>query len=292
MNLYALPSHFSGRLPAAALDTPLLLQLIEMASREVDGLCKRSSEGDLGFYVKHGARYFGGCSAYDLVVDDLLSISELATDDGTETWPNVWAAEDYRLWPWNSWPKMKIERTGNGDYDFLTNRSAPYYARNYGERSGRDVRITGKFGYGDGRRQEPWNLIPNVTITLADASTTTATTSTNDAVEPGSTLLVENEQIYVSAVDSATLTVERAVNGTTAAAHAAVAVSIAAYPNLVTMAVLNLVVDYWKHKGGAEMLSEKWADYEYERQQLSSYCEFRQDQMNRMLGPYTRLAVA
>jgi hypothetical protein len=54
----------------------------------------------------------------------------------------------------------------------------------------------------------------------------------------GQTIKIENELMYLTSVIVNTLTVVRGVNGTTAAAHAAAAISITAYPQPIVLACL------------------------------------------------------
>lgn len=265
------PNQFESRIAGA--DQSLLLELCEMASRQIDDMCGRH------FYVESAARVFTPWQERECTIDDLLAITSLEQDlNGDFDYTRAWAGTDYLLDPANTFPKMAIRTAPNGSYCFSPCQ--------------RSIKVTGKFGFGDGKgRAEPWNTVSGYTITLDDASTTTATTSADDVVYPGQTLLVENEQIYVSAVEGATLTVIRGVNGTTAAAHSAAAFATADYPRMVQLAALNLAVDYYNHRGGADLVRERWADYEYERQRLSEYATFRDDQLKRFIGPYMRLTV-
>ena len=55
----------------------------------------------------------------------------------------------------------------------------------------------------------------------------------------GETILIESEQLYITGISTNDLTVQRGVNGTTAASHASTtAISISEYPNPVREAVL------------------------------------------------------
>ena len=84
-----------------------------------------------------------------------------------------------------------------------------------------------------------------VSVTTADAiSSTTATsasvTSASD-LGPAQTILIDTEQLYITAISGNTLTVERGVNGTTAATHSGGAtVYRYDYPELVVQACLDL----------------------------------------------------
>ena len=69
-----------------------------------------------------------------LLPDDLLSVTTLATDDGSRTYSTVWAATDYDLEPVNELPYWEIRRAPNGSYSFPVGVA-------------RGVKIVGKFGY-------------------------------------------------------------------------------------------------------------------------------------------------
>ena len=77
------------------------------------------------------------------------------------------------------------------------------------------------------------------------------------------TLLIESEQMYVSAVATGTATVVRGVNGTTAATHSAAAVSVAKYPACVERACVTLAISGLSREGKAGMKTERIGDYSY-----------------------------
>ena len=97
----------------------------------------------------------------------------------------------------------------------------------------RNVQVVGKFGYSE------ITEVSGLTGTVADASTTTLTANATAAIliYPGDVILVESEQMYVSAVVTTALTVERGINGTTAASHTGAAIRIRRYPEDVERAV-------------------------------------------------------
>ena len=65
----------------------------------------------------------------------------------------------------------------------------------------------------------------------------------------GETILIESEQLYISAISTNDLTVERGVNGTTAAAHNDVTdISVYRYPEEVVEACLLQTSRLWKRK--------------------------------------------
>ena len=83
----------------------------------------------------------------------------------------------------------------------------------------------------------------SITTMDAVASTTATSVSVGAATNlgPAQTLLVDTEQMYITAITDNTLTVERGVNGTTAATHSGGAtVYVYDYPALVVQACLDV----------------------------------------------------
>jgi len=106
---------------------------IEAASRAIDRVARRR------FWVNSvdETRYYQGTNSQLCWIDDLSSITSLATDDaGARTYGTTWASTDYDLWPDNAAtigdPYMVIQTTPTGRYRF------PNYPRS--------VRVVGKFG--------------------------------------------------------------------------------------------------------------------------------------------------
>ncbi len=90
-----------------------------------------------------------------------------------------------------------------------------------------------------------------ITATAVNGTTTSVTVSAAGILAVGHTILVESEQIYITAISGTTLTVRRAVNGTTGAAHSAKAVSIYQYPAPIWESVLIQAMRAWKRKDSA-----------------------------------------
>jgi len=91
-----------------------------------------------------------------------------------------------------------------------------------------------------------WGYTANtVSVTTSDAigSTTATSVSVTSATNlgPAQTILIDSEQLYITAISGNTLTVERAVNGTTGATHSGgVSLYRYDYPELVVQACLDL----------------------------------------------------
>jgi hypothetical protein len=114
-------------------DNAKLEQVIEAASREIDGLTNR-----VFYTVDAQARTFTAEWGNLLIIDDLVSLDSIETDDtGDRSYGTTWAATDYDLEPENAAvkgiPYTSISITPNGRYVF--------------PRSRRGVRITGDWGW-------------------------------------------------------------------------------------------------------------------------------------------------
>lgn len=108
--------------------------IIEAASRAIDADCGR-------YFYKSAtdeARYYQAEWVDKLWPDDIVSVTELATDTANDrTYTNIWASSDYDLFPYNApvigWPYTSIEMTANSSFVF------PKYRKG--------VRVTGIFGW-------------------------------------------------------------------------------------------------------------------------------------------------
>jgi hypothetical protein len=92
-----------------------------------------------------------------------------------------------------------------------------------------------------------------VSLSTIDAINSTSTTSVpvahGSGTYAGDTIIVDSEQMYVSAVSGNNLTVIRAVNGTTAATHSdGVTYYKWKYPDDVTQAALDIARTYWRSR--------------------------------------------
>lgn len=100
-------------------DDSVLEAIVESVSRAIDDYCQRQ------FYAVSQTRYFTARRHDRLLVDDMLSVTTLKTDeDGDGTYETTWASSDYQLAPYNAQlesvpqPYTVIETSENGDYCF------------------------------------------------------------------------------------------------------------------------------------------------------------------------------
>lgn len=209
-----------GRMQLGADDTAdgVLRSIIEGVSAGIDQLLQTS------FQPRQAARYFTARRSDYLRTRNLLSVASLRTDhDGDGQFERVWSASDYVLLPLNAAddgkPYTALQASPSGQARFpLTLRG---------------VEIVGLWGY---------------RLDLAAAGALAAPISASDTsfllqgghgVETLQTLLVDDEQMYVTEVAGDQVSVERGMGGTTAAAHEnGAAVFRYRYPPQVTEAAV------------------------------------------------------
>lgn len=202
------------------VDDSELLSKLESVSRWIDDYCHR------WFYIVESTRYFTAVSRDVVLIDDLIAIVSLATDPSADrAYTDTWAAADYDLEPYNSYPKEAIHTSPMSDYCFRVGLA-------------KGVKIVGSWGYGDGT-SSPWKAA-GANVTCTDSGTTLTLSAVGD-LSAGQVIMVGTEQMYLTAVTggaSPTAIAVRGVNGTTAAAHNAAAASINTYPKPIEEAAI------------------------------------------------------
>lgn len=206
---------------------------LEAVSRVIDTWCQRSYRARSGFGPRTGTNRYGPVSGSCLhLKDDLLSITSVtAYDSPGGTGTTLTDETDF------------YKHTGD-DYD-----QSPYRALTIHEASSaswgaatRGNHVVGSWGYQDVRVTSA-----STTAEVLDTSETGVDVTAGTDFSPGQTILVESEQMYVTAIATNTLTVVRGVNGTTAATHiTASAISVYTYPVVVHDVCLRLAMRRWK----------------------------------------------
>ncbi len=201
------------------------------------------------FNVEHRTKYFTGANR--LWVDDLLSVSTIKLDeDANASFEATLTTSDYVLFPLNDYPKTYIEVTDYGDYGTFA----------HGVRKG--VEIVGEWGFGDGESSSSYIQESTITASIGATATTINMVSTN--LSMGQTWLIDSEQIYTKFITGSTARVDRAVNGTTGATHAASSdINVYQYPSDIWGACLNLAVEEYQHRDKKGITSEGLGDYRY-----------------------------
>ncbi|KPJ64876.1 hypothetical protein AMK68_00130 [candidate division KD3-62 bacterium DG_56] len=240
-NLYADVGHFrKAYANSSALDTDDqtgILRVLRAVSRAIDDYCGRH------FYALTATRYFDGNGGGLLPVPDLLHDAntavkldedtdgtyELTLTDPTDYWPIRYGADDQDGDPTTA---LRLNRRAGSRSAFL---GLP-----------RLVEIAGIWGYTDATEDSGDTVQNDPSIS---AAATSLTVGDGGNFEVGQTLLIGSEQLYISAIDSNTLTVARGVNGTTAAIHLKdVAISRFVYVPEIVEATLIQAGRIWKRR--------------------------------------------
>lgn len=206
---------------------------VEAASRMIDKELRRY------FYVKSETRYENGSIGILFLSEDLLDITKFKTDeDADATFEAVFIAADYILYPLNGYPKTHVRIAPDSNYS--------YFAA--GVHKG--VEIAGLWGCADSAT--PY-VDSGATLTVADGTSTSVTASDGTKFAICQTVLCELEQMYITNIVTNTLTVRRAVNGTTGVAHSAKAGYIYEYPPTIVRACLITAMRLYKRKDSSYM---------------------------------------
>lgn len=230
----------------SANDQLELARILCAASRSIDAECRRY------FYSQPKVRYFNGNGMRTLdLAEDCVSVSEVAVSTGANlAYDHVLAGDgvsdttDFFLMSPDeddpfAGPPYTMLRT-----HWETGSLAAWV------RLFRSVRVTGVWGYSADTVAVLDASGTPITATLADA-TTTALTLSGTPVPPvaiGNTLVVGSEQMFVRGGSGTSLIVSRGVNGTTAAAHAAVVANLVAYADVVVEATIKQTARLWARR--------------------------------------------
>lgn len=233
-NDYAISGGSTKFASESAAIVALKLSILESVSRRIDHVCHRSAFGS-GFGPRTGTNKYdgdGGCTLS--LKDDLLSLSTvtLYTSTGSSTTYTPTVDTDYYLANADGYtgpPWRKLILHGQGSPTTF----------------GIGLRVTelaGSWGYQDVRVTSA-----ATTAEALDTSETAVDVSSGSAFSPGMTLLVDAEQMHVTAISSNTLTVVRGANGTTAATHlTGAAIGVYQYPAQVHDVCLRLFLRRWR----------------------------------------------
>lgn len=222
-NLYATPEQIKMIAPDALKDTDqyndLFTHLAETVSRFIDEKCRRT------FYPEIDTRYFDpGVDGKEVWIDDLIEITSVAySDDDGETYTVLVEDTDYyatygtKRNEKKSYNRLVINP--NGDLALF-----PHSVNNDG------VRIIGIWGYSDDRDnvfEDSADEVEDNPLANSDIIVTV-----NDAdgankwgiaprFQAGQLIRIETEYIQINSTDTEaeTLSVVRAMNGSTAAGH-------------------------------------------------------------------------
>ena len=238
-----------------------LLSLLEEASRVIDGYCNRH------FFTLEATRLFeaGWRSAglQQLLVPDLVSAATVRVaagagngagqvdlpDPGPDAGLDVgldyglnWMPASYRLYPLDAAPDQPWGRPYTRLAILLLSDSR---LRQPGCRT--LVEVAGRWGYREVTADSGVRIAPDAALEPGDTAMTVTAEIAGPSLAAGQTLAVGQEQLYVTAVEGQQVTVERGVNGSKAAAHAAgTSIVVFRYPGPVTEACLQLASRWWQ----------------------------------------------
>lgn len=212
-------------------DDDELFQLLFAVSEWVDRWCNRF------FYPRTQTLKFDGDGSKRLLVPDLLAVTTLkedTTDD--QTFNETWAATDYWTLPYNAEP----DQHWGQPYTQLVVRQ--HGAKSQFSKGEQHFEIAGRWGYREFKEDSGTDL--------NDASMTTTKTiiAVDDGtqLEIGQTIMIGAEQMLITTISTNNLTCTRALNGTTAFAHADNSdVDILRWPAAIERATLIQTARIW-----------------------------------------------
>ena len=228
-------------------DAGVLRRVLESSSRRIDDYCEGGTFGaktetrvfDIGRgTLRNSSQLFGytndvgelsslNSGAGIIPLDNwLISATTITSYKQTARTENEVLAEgvtnDYLLMPYNTTPKTTLKLNEDTSKGFHGGQKT--------------LTILGSWGYTNDT-EEITDL--NGAVSSTTATTVAVTSATN--LSPAETILVDAEQMYITSISTNNLTVERGVNGTTAATHSDEdAVKSFLYPSEVVQACLDL----------------------------------------------------
>lgn len=225
---------------AAATTTydAMLKRYIERASQWVEDHCHRI------FIPLTATRYYDCVGSDYLYLDeDLLAVTTLTNGDADVLVDGT----DFYKYPLNSPPYWRL--------DIKTDSGASFTYANTLQKA---ISLLGRWGYSEDYEDTTTTLGAAIT----SATVTTFTSSNGALLEVGWTLLVDSEQMFCSAISSNTITVVRAMGGTTGATHL---ISVAVYryapETTVEQAVIMLASCWYNWRKDSGVRSKTISDY-------------------------------
>ena len=215
-----------------------LFQLLLAVSVAIDDYCNRH------FYPLTATRAFDGHADRLLPVPDLLAVTSLRSDDDDDgTYETEWAATDYELLPLNAQP---AQHWGGPHHALRTLARGTKQTFDAGQAR---YEIAGIWGYRN--FQEPSGSLLDGSV--ADTTATTVTVDDGTDFAAGQTVLVDAEQMLLTAIGGNNLSVARGLNGTTAATHGDdTTVSILRWPAPVERAAVINTARIWSRSPAFE----------------------------------------
>lgn len=207
INTYVTLSDFKAWITAAGqtlqvdpADDAVLERILENTSRYID------TETNRTFYPRVETRYFNVPEDEELLVDDdLLAITSITNGDDVAV-----SSTDYNLLPLNRYPKFSIR---------LKDSVGEYWEDDSDGESIGVIDVAGIWGYHNDYGRRAWKTGTTLSAAIATTSATSASVTSAALFDPGQIIKIDSEFMLVTAVGGTTLTIERGVNGSTAATH-------------------------------------------------------------------------
>jgi len=175
--------------------------------------------------------------------EESLSVSSITDASGTIP------PSSYMLYPLNYPRKTWVQLVGASSWSYS---STPYGA----------IAVSGTWGYNGDTEDTGATLSSNVL-----SGDTSLVVSGGAYVRTGDSLLIDNEQVFVSAISANIVTVVRGNNGTTAASHVA---GVSVYRYVVPGAIANIcnsLASFWyQNRDVAGLKAKQIADFRVEYQ--------------------------
>lgn len=149
------------------------------------------------------------------LMDDLLELTTLTNGDGTTI-----ASSQYVLEPYNESSKNRLTLLRSSTVNFVQNASADWQ---------RVISILGVWGSHDDYANAWVDSTTVLGVAITTTGATTFTSSSGASLKAGWIIKIDSEYLYIVSISSNTVTVQRGVNGSTAATH-----------------LINTVVYYWE----------------------------------------------
>lgn len=217
---------------SSAVDKAVALRVLEAVSRAVDrGLewqfynalaqtMYLNGSGQRVLRLRSAAVVRGGAHA------GLLSVSSVTIDENDDGTYEKTVVENTDFW--------LSERFGSdGPYTTLEAMTRSTQIPGGWWRGPRTVKVIGETGYSN-----ETEAAGTLGAAIVDTTGTSVTMTAGHTVQAGNTIVIDSEHLFVSAVSTNTLTVQRGVNGSTVASHLiSTAVSRRRYPRPIELAV-------------------------------------------------------
>ena len=232
-----------GDVASSVTGEMLILRFCERASRLFDRWTRRH------YYPLIGTRYYDHAESRRVRLDDdLLAVSTFTTANTNTT---VTSAQ-YHLWPYSTYPKNRI--------DIVTSSGVTL---SYSGTLQQANAVTGTWGYHTDWGNAWLDSGDDLAAEIASTTATTCTVADADGADiyactprfkERQILKIDDEYLYLTGINTNTLTVVRGVNGSTAATHDSASDIYVFQPEEAVVAAISRWATYlYRQKDNTEM---------------------------------------